>query len=89
VVWGKVALKIRDDDVLISEIFYDQDQKPARRLDVDKVGALGGRPYPMVMTMRPLDQPGQWTRIETTSGRFNQALPAWLFTLSNLQNPRR
>ncbi|HWA60488.1 MAG TPA: outer membrane lipoprotein-sorting protein, partial [Caulobacteraceae bacterium] len=43
VVWGKVALKIRDDDVLVGETFYDQDQKPARRLDVDKVGALGGR----------------------------------------------
>jgi len=40
------------------------------------------------MTMYPLDQPGQWTRIETADGRFNIAVPAYLFTLSNLQNPR-
>jgi outer membrane lipoprotein-sorting protein len=89
VVWGKVALKVRDDDVMVEETFFDQDMRPARRLSVDRVGVLGGRAYPVVMTMRPLDQPGQWTRVETSAGAFNQALPDYLFTLSNLQNPRR
>jgi len=89
VVWGKVAIKVRDDDVMLEETFFDQDMRPARRLSVDRVGVLGGRSYPVVMTMRPLDQPGQWTRVETSTGAFNQALPDYLFTLSNLQNPRR
>lgn len=88
VVWGKVMLQVRDDYVLMGETFYDQDMKPARRISVDKIDALGGRPYPVIMTMHPLDQPGQWTRIETSLAQFNVSLPPYLFTLSNLQNPR-
>jgi outer membrane lipoprotein-sorting protein len=89
VVWGKVALKVRDDDVMVEETFFDQAMRPAKRLTVDRVAPLAGRPYPVSMTMRPLDQPGQWTRVETTAGQFNVAAPDWRFTLSNLQNPRR
>ncbi len=88
VVWGKVVLEIRDDYVLMGETFYDQDGKPARRMTADRIAPLAGRPYPVSMTMHPLDEPAQWTRIETSEARFNAPLPAWLFTLSNLQNPR-
>jgi outer membrane lipoprotein-sorting protein len=88
VVWGKVTLNVRDDYVLLEETFFDQDMKPARRMTTGKVGLIGGRPYPVSMTMSPLDQPGQWTRTDTGDARFNAALPPWLFTLSNLQNPR-
>jgi outer membrane lipoprotein-sorting protein len=88
VVWGKVALEVRDDYVLMGETFFDQDMKPARRMTADRVATLAGRPYPVSMTMHPLDQPTQWTRIETSDAKFNIALPAYLFTLSNLQNPR-
>ena len=88
VVWGKVTLKVRDDYVITEETFFDQDMKPARRMLTVRVGTLGGRPYPVSMTMSPLDQPGQWTRVDTLDGRFNVPAPAWLFTLSNLQNPR-
>jgi outer membrane lipoprotein-sorting protein len=88
VVWGKITAQVRDDYVVLAETYFDQDGKPVRQMTTDKVGVLGGRPYPMSMTMRPLDQPGQWTRVETSAGQFNMNLPAWLFTLSNLQNPR-
>ena len=88
VVWGKVSLTIRDDYVILEETFFDQDMKPARRMTTGKVGLISGRPYPVSMTMSPLDQPGQWTRIDTADAHFNAALPLWLFTLSNLQNPR-
>ncbi len=88
VVWGKVALKIRDDSVIVEQTLFDQDMKPARRIQTDKVAILGGRPYPVSMTMHPLDTPGQWTRIETSDGHFNTSVPGTLFTLSNLQNPR-
>ncbi|MFI4974354.1 MAG: outer membrane lipoprotein-sorting protein [Caulobacterales bacterium] len=88
VVWGKVVMKIRDDYVLTEETYFDQDMKPARQMQTDRIGALGDRQYPLTMTMHPLDQPGQWTRIDTSDGRFNVGVPAYLFTLSNLQNPR-
>jgi outer membrane lipoprotein-sorting protein len=88
VVWGKVTLQIRDDDVLMSETFFDQDMKPARRMTADAIATLGGRPYPVSMTMRPLDEPGQWTRVDTRRASFDVSQPGYLFTLSNLQNPR-
>lgn len=88
VVWGKQVLKIRDDHVLMEETFYDQDMKPVRILETLKVAPLGGRPYPVVMRMRLMDKTGQWTEIRYTKGVFNIALPGYLFTLSNLRNPR-
>ncbi|HLI66365.1 MAG TPA: outer membrane lipoprotein-sorting protein [Caulobacteraceae bacterium] len=88
IVWGKVTIKIRDDSVILEETFFDQDMRPARRMTADKVGVIAGRPYPVSLTMQPLDKPGQWTRVETQAGRFDAGAPAYLFTLSNLQNPR-
>jgi outer membrane lipoprotein-sorting protein len=89
VVWGKIVLKIRDDNVMTEETFFDQDMKPARRMTAEKIGTLGDRTYPLTMTMQPLDTPGQYTRIETSDGQFNTAVPGYFFTLSNLQNPRQ
>jgi outer membrane lipoprotein-sorting protein len=89
VVWGKVAVKIRDDEVFTEEVFFDQDLKPVRRMQTQKIGPLGGRAYPLIMTMQPIDSPGQWTRIETLQGEFDLELPEYLFTLSNLQYPRQ
>ena len=88
IVWGKVTIKLRDDYVVLEEVYFDQDMKPARTMTTDKIGPLGGRDYPLVMTMHPSDTPGSWTRIETSDATFNIALPDYLFTLSNLQNPR-
>ncbi|MEJ2345357.1 MAG: outer membrane lipoprotein-sorting protein [Gammaproteobacteria bacterium] len=88
VVWGKIVLRIRDDDVLLSETWFAQSMKPVRRLETLKIAPLGGRAYPVKMRMNVLDKPGHWTEITTTSGRFDLKLPAYLFTLSNLRNPR-
>ena len=88
VVWGKQIVKVREDGVMLGETYYDQDMKIVREMTTEKVGPIGGRDYPVIMTMRPAGEPQKWTRIETKSGRFNITLPAYLFTLSNLQNPR-
>ena len=88
VVWGKQVLKIRDDGVLLEETFYDQDMKPVRRLETTKVAPLGGRPFPVVMRMSEVGKPGRWTQLSYAKGMFDLKLPAYLFTLSNLRNPR-
>lgn len=88
VVWGKVEISLRDDNVMIEEVFLDQDMNPVRTMHTDRIGLLGGREYPLVMTMHPAGSPGQWTRIETLRAQFDMAVPDYVFTLSNLQNPR-
>jgi len=88
VVWGKQVISVRDDGVLLSVEYFDQVGKRVRTMTADKIATLSGRPYPVVMTMRTDAEPGQYTRITTKSAEFNIDIPSYLFTKSNLQNPR-
>ncbi|WP_374575276.1 outer membrane lipoprotein-sorting protein [Phenylobacterium sp.] len=88
IVWGKQVVRVRDDGIILKEVFFDQDMKPVRTMTTEKVGAIGGRDYPLVLVMRPEGEAGRWTRIETTAGEFNIRLPDHIFTRSNLENPR-
>jgi hypothetical protein len=40
------------------------------------------------MRMVVLDKPGHWTELDYSRAAFDLKLPAYLFTLSNLRNPR-
>jgi outer membrane lipoprotein-sorting protein len=88
VVWGKQVVSVRSDGVLVSVEYYDQRGQRVRIMTADKIGTLGGRPYPLVMTMKTDAKPGQYTRVTTKSAEFDISLPSYLFTRSNLQNPR-
>ena len=88
VVWGKEVIEVREDGVLMSVAYYDQLGKRVRIMTADKVSTLAGRPYPVVLTMRTDAKPGQYTQVTTKSAEFDIALPSYLFTQSNLRNPR-
>lgn len=88
IVWGKQVLKVRDDGIMLEETFFDQDMKPVRQLQTTKVAPLGGRPYPVTMRMTDLNETDHWTQLDYSTGKFNLDLPPFLFTLSNLRNPR-
>lgn len=88
IIWGKEVVSVRSDGVLYQIAYYDQLGNRVRVMTADKIARIGGRPYPVVMTMRVDAKPGQYTRLTTDSATFNQPIPAYMFTLSNLQNPR-
>lgn len=88
VVWGKQVVSVRDDYVLMGQDYYDQNGNLVRSMVADRIGNLGGRPYPVQLTMSSVATPGQWTRIVTKSAEFDVSFPDYLFTRSNLQNPR-
>jgi len=88
IVWGKLVITIRDDFVIMRQDFFDQRGVLVRSMVTDRVSLLAGRPYPTVMTMTSADKPGEWTRITTISAEFDIDVPNYLFTRSNLQNPR-
>ncbi len=88
VVWGKQELRIRDDHVLLEESFFDQNMQLVKRLETTKVGPLGGRPYSVVMRMTDATHNGHWTELRYSEGVFDLSLPDYLFTLSNLRDPR-
>jgi hypothetical protein len=87
-VWGKQVVRIRDDGVLLEENYFDQDMKLVKSMQTKTVDMLGGRPYPVVLTMHKTDSPGKWTQLHFEQGHFNVHIPDALFTKSNLRNPR-
>jgi len=88
VVWGKEVLKVRDDNVLLAQDFYDQDGKLVKSLRSTKVGNMGGRALALVQRMEKLESDGEWTEIVIDDMSFDVDLPDSLFTRSNLRNPR-
>jgi len=88
VVWGKQRLRIRDDFVLLEEAFFDQNMQLVKRLETTRIGPLGGRAYPVEMRMTDLTDADHWTELDYGDGQFDLTLPDYLFTRSNLSNPR-
>lgn len=88
VVWGKEIIVIREDKILLSEKFYDQAMQPVKEMKTLKIDQVGGRLYPVVMRMTNLDEADRWTQVETHQAYFNIELPGYIFTQSNLRNPR-
>jgi len=89
VVWGKEMLRIRDDGVLISEEFYDQDGVLVKAMVALEVGEMGGRTLATRQRMAKADTEGEWTEISFDNLSFDVELQDSVFTLSNLRNPRR
>ncbi|MDY0135957.1 MAG: outer membrane lipoprotein-sorting protein [Thiomicrospira sp.] len=88
VVWGKEVAKIRDDYVILENVFYDQSMQVVKTLQTLKVDDLKGRPYPSVMRITNADKADHWTEIRTSQILIDIDLPDYLFTLANLQRPR-
>jgi outer membrane lipoprotein-sorting protein len=88
VIWGMETVRIRDDHLLLEETFFDQDQKPVKRLKATKIGPLGGKIHVTRMRMEQLEKAGHWTDITYRRAKFGLALPPSLFSLANLRNPR-
>ena len=89
VVWGKEMLRIRDDGVLLSEEFYDQDGVLVKAMRALEIGKLGGRTIATRQRMAKADAEDEWTEIRFDSLEFGAELEDSVFTLSNLRNPRQ
>lgn len=85
IVWGKVQVLVRvSDELPVETTFFDEDGKAVRVLDQGEYKTLGGRTMPTVMTMRPLDKPGEYTRVTWKELRFDVPLGDDFFSLRNL-----
>lgn len=88
VVWGKEVLAIRDDNIILSHEFYDQDMLLVKKLSAREIKPLGGRVYATIIRMEKTETPEEWTEVKHTEASFDIQIPASFFTLSNLSNPR-
>ncbi len=89
VVWGRELLIIRDDFVLLQHQFFDQDGVLVKTLETLAVAELGGRTVAQTQRMHKQGVEGEWTEISIQVAEFEVEIPANMFTLSNLRNPRQ
>lgn len=85
IVWGKIETLLRvSDEMPIRETFFDEDGKPVRELDLSDFRTTFGRTIPTVMTMRPLDGSGEYTKVTWKQLTFDVKLDPGFFSLRNL-----
>ncbi len=89
VVWGKEEWVVRDDHVLISQTFFDQEFEALKRMETLEIKELGGRVMPTLMRMWKLDEPDHYTEIEYTEAEFDIPLEDRMFTTFYLQSGGR
>jgi outer membrane lipoprotein-sorting protein len=89
VVWGMLKLKIREDEILLSEEFYDEDKELVKSMITLDIEMMDDRPYPKVWRMQKADTEGEYTELYYKELEFKDTLSDNLFTLSNLRTPRR
>lgn len=88
VVWGREVYVLNDNDIVIEQQFWDQDDVLVKTLVTLEVVEMGGRSVAKRMRMTAVDTPNEWTEMTTQAIEFDVALPDRVFTLSNLRNPR-
>ena len=88
VVWGKEVLRIRDDHVLLSQQYFDQNGVLVKEMRTLEIGTMDGRTIAVRQRMSKVDSNDEWTEFRIDNVKFNIKIPANLFTRSNLQNPR-
>ncbi len=88
VVWGMVTLKIRQDNVTLEQVFYDEDLKPVKTLTFMDIKKMGGRLFPAKWRMQKAEAKDEYTLLQYQSLEFKESLPPSLFTLSSLRRPR-
>jgi hypothetical protein len=88
VVWGREVLRIREDHVVVTHSFYDQDGELVKQLNSFEIGEMGGRVIAMRQRMGKVSAPDEWTELQVDSVEYDVDLRDSLFTLSNLRNPR-
>ena len=89
VVWGKEVLKIRDDFVVLEEQYWDQDNVLVKLMRTHEIRELGGRTVATRMRIGKIGAPDEWTELRVSEVEFDIDMPANVFTLSNLRNPRQ
>lgn len=88
VVWGKEVVTVRDDYVLLEHAFYDQQGTLVKMLTTQELKSMGGKTVATRQRMQKIDKPDEWTQITTREVQFGLEIPANMFTLGNLRNPR-
>lgn len=88
VVWGKITLTLHvegNDYIPLTEVYYDEEMKPARTIVFKDIKIFGGRRLPAVMKVTPEDKPGEFTELVYESLDLDIPLDDSFFSISRLR----
>jgi outer membrane lipoprotein-sorting protein len=88
IVWGREVLAIRDDWIMLEQLFYDQDDVLVQKLQTLEIGELGGRTSALRQRMGKVDAEDEWTELVVSSMQYDVDLDERIFSVANLKNPR-
>ena len=88
VVWGKETMVLRDDYVVLTQTFFDQDLEPLKQMRTMEIGELGGRTIGLAMRMGEVEEPDRWTEVRYTSADFEAEIDDRRFTTFALRGRR-
>jgi outer membrane lipoprotein-sorting protein len=88
VVWGKIVILIRKKDLIpIQEEFFDEKEKPVRKMILSDIKMMGGRLLPARLRIVPYDKPGEFTEVTYEDIAFDMEISDSFFSLRNLKQP--
>ncbi len=86
VVWGKIILQIRRDNLMPAwQGYYDEDGQLIRELFFSEYKTMSGRLVPTRLVMRSARKPGQQTTIVYENIAFDVPISGETFSLPNLE----
>ncbi|CCK78893.1 outer membrane lipoprotein-sorting protein [Desulfobacula toluolica] len=87
VIWGMIKLKIREDFILLSEEFFDEDLQTVKIMTAWDIQKSDDKLFPMKWKMQKSDATDEYTLLVYEKIEFNKKLSNRIFTRTNLKNP--
>jgi outer membrane lipoprotein-sorting protein len=89
VVWGMIKIQIREDNIILKSEFFDEEFQLVKTADASQIQMMGGKLLPKITKVTEASNLEKYTLLENQTVEYNAAVSDRLFTIYNLQNPRR
>ena len=87
VIWGMIKLTIREDNILLSESFFDEDLETVKIMTAWDIQMTNDRLFPLKWKMQKADVIDEYTLFVYEKVNFKKSLRKSIFTRTNLKNP--
>ena len=86
VIWGMIKLSIREDNILLSEAFFDEDLKEVKIMTAWDIRKTSDKLFPMKWKMQKSEAIDEYTQFVYEKIDFIKSLRKTIFTRANLKN---
>ncbi|MCK4767453.1 MAG: outer membrane lipoprotein-sorting protein [Desulfobacula sp.] len=87
VIWGMIKLTIREDNILLSEVFFDEDLQAVKIMTAWDIQMTGDKLFPLRWKMEKSDAIDEYTQFVYEKINFKKNLSKSIFTRTHLKNP--